>query len=119
MEVPVAEKPFNKDGKMTCQQTFDKTSDRIARLVNKTWFSRYPRPVDVVFDNGSEFKLYLLRLLDTFGVTKKPTTVKNPQANGILERVHQTLGNMLRTAELDMVDSVEPEHVEDFLDNTA
>ena len=72
-----------------------------------------------MFDNGSEFKLYFLCILDTFGVTKKPTTVKNPQANGILERVHQTLGNMLRTAELDMADSVEPEHVEDFLDNAA
>ena len=72
-----------------------------------------------MFNNGSEFKLYFLRLLDTSGVTKKPTTVKNPQANGILERVHQTLGNMLRTAELDMADSVEPEHVDDFLDNAT
>ena len=114
VELPVVEKPLNKDGKMICQETFDKTSTRILKLVNKTWFCRYPRPVDVVFDNGSEFKLYFLHLLDTYGVTKKLTTVKNPQANGILERVHQTLGNMLRTAELDMADSVEPEHVEDF-----
>ena len=72
-----------------------------------------------MFNNGSEFKLYFLRLLDTYGITKKPTTVKNPQANEIFERVHQTLGNMLRTAELDMADFVEPEHVEDFLDNAA
>ena len=84
VELLVVEKPLNKDGKMTCQETFDKTSDCIARLVNKTWFSQYPRPVDVVFDNESEFKLYFQHLLDTYGVTKKPTTVKNPQANGIL-----------------------------------
>ncbi len=32
--------------------------------------------------------------------------VKNPQANGILERVHQVLGQMLCTAELDMANSV-------------
>ena len=63
--------------------------------------------------------MYFQHLLDTHGVRKKPTTVKNPQANKILERVHQTLGNMLRTAELDMANSVEPEHVEDFLDNAA
>ncbi len=25
------------------EEIFDKTSERIARLVNKTWFSRYPR----------------------------------------------------------------------------
>ena len=119
VELPVVEKPLNKNGKVVCQDTFDKTSDRIARLVNKQWFCRYPRPVEVVFDNGSKFKLYFLHLLDSYGVTKKPTTVKNPQANGILERTHQTFGNMLRTSELDMADSVKPEHVEEFIDNAA
>ena len=32
--------------------------------------------------------------------------IKNPQANAICERVHQVLGTMMRTAELDMADSV-------------
>jgi hypothetical protein len=45
--------------------------------------------------------------------------VKNPQANGILERVHQVLGQMLCTAELDMADSVSPDDVDVFLDNAA
>jgi hypothetical protein len=45
--------------------------------------------------------------------------VKNPQANGILERVHQVLGQMLRTAELDMTDSVTPNDVDVFLNNAA
>ncbi len=45
--------------------------------------------------------------------------VKNPQANGILERVHQVLGRMPRTAELDMADSVTPNDVDVFLDNAA
>jgi hypothetical protein len=46
--------------------------------------------------------------------------VKNPRANGILERVHQVLGQMLRTAELDdMADSVTPDDVDVFLDNVA
>ncbi len=45
--------------------------------------------------------------------------VKNPQANGILERVHQVLGQMLRTADLDMADSVTPDDVNVFLDNVA
>jgi hypothetical protein len=44
--------------------------------------------------------------------------VKNPQANGILECVHQVLGQMLRTAELDMADSVTSNDVNVFLDNT-
>jgi hypothetical protein len=45
--------------------------------------------------------------------------VKNPQANGILECVHQVLGQMLLTAELDMADSVTPHDVDVFLDNAA
>jgi hypothetical protein len=45
--------------------------------------------------------------------------VKNPQANGILEHVHQVLGQMLRTAELDVADSVTPDDVDVFLDNMA
>ncbi len=49
----------------------------------------------------------------------KPTTVKNPHANGILERVHQVLGQMLYTAELDMADSVTPDDGDVFLDNAA
>ena len=32
-----------------------------------------------------------------YNVIKKPITKRNPQANAIVERVHQTIGNMLRT----------------------
>ncbi len=39
--------------------------------------------------------------------------------NGILERVHQVLGQMLRTAELEMANSVTPDDVDVFLDNAA
>jgi hypothetical protein len=45
--------------------------------------------------------------------------VKNPRANGILERIHQALGQMLCTAELDMADSVTPDDIDAFLDNAA
>jgi hypothetical protein len=45
--------------------------------------------------------------------------VGNPQANGILECVHQVLGQMLRTAELDMANSVTPNDDDVFLDNAA
>ena len=72
-----------------------------------------------MFDNGSEFKLYFLHLRDTYGIEKKPTTIKNPQANEILERAHQTFGNMLHTEELDMTDSVKPDGIEDFIDNAS
>jgi hypothetical protein len=56
---------------------------------------------------------------ESYGIMRKPTMVKNPRANGILERVHQVLGKMLCTAELDMADSVTPDDVNVFLDNAA
>jgi hypothetical protein len=49
----------------------------------------------------------------------EPTTVKNPQANAILECMHQVIGQMLCTLELDMADSVSPDDVDVFLDNAA
>jgi len=36
-----------------------------------------------------------------YGITRKETiTVRNPQANSVIERVHQTLGNIIRTFEV-------------------
>ena len=32
---------------------FDKSSAMISNLVNKTWFSRYPRCPYIIYDNGS------------------------------------------------------------------
>jgi hypothetical protein len=58
-------------------------------------------------------------LCESYGIKRKPTMVKNPQANGILERVHQVLGQMLCTAELDMAYSFTPHDVDVFLDNAA
>ncbi len=100
-------------------EIFDKTSERIAKLVNKTWLCRYPRCCHLIHNNGSEFKLHFKYLCESYGIKRKPTTVKNPQANGILECVHQVLGQMQCTAELDMADSVTPDDVNVFLDNAA
>ena len=91
VELPIVEQ--------LCQQTvngkelsiadeiFDKTSESIAKLVNKTWLCRYPRCRYLIYNNGSEFKLHFKYLCESFGITRKPATVKNPRVNCILERV--------------------------------
>jgi hypothetical protein len=38
---------------------------------------------------------------EDYGVKTKPTTVSNPQANAIVEQVHQGIGNIIRTFELE------------------
>jgi hypothetical protein len=68
---------------------------------------------------SSEFKLIFEYLCITYGIKCKQTTVKNPQANAILECLHQVLAQMSRTAELDMAKTVIPNDVDVFLDNVA
>jgi hypothetical protein len=91
----------------------------IAQLFNKTWLSRYPRCCYLIYKNGSEFKLNFEYLCESYVVKREPTTVKNPQANAILECVHQVLTQMLCTAELDIAKSVTPDDIDVFLDNAA
>ncbi len=45
--------------------------------------------------------------------------IKNPQANAILECLHQVLAQMLCTAKLDMTETITPDDVDVFLDNAA
>ena len=82
----------------------DKTSARISQIFNSTWLARYPCPRKIIFDNGNEFKNDFLPLLRDFSNKPTPTTIKNPQANAILEHVHQVLGDMLHTKNLQQYD---------------
>ena len=58
-------------------------------------------------------------MCESYGIMHTQTMVKNPRANNILECVHQELGQMLCTAELDTADSVTLDVVNVFLDNAA
>ena len=82
-------------------QLIDKTSRRISQVFNQVWLSRYPRPEKVIFDNGSEFKKDFLVLLKDFDIKPSLTTVKNPQGNSPVERIHQVIGHMLLTKDLE------------------
>ena len=91
----------------------------ISTLVNMTWFIWYPHCQQVIYDNGSEFKLHFEALCDTYSIMRKPTCVKTPQANAILERVHQVIMVMLLTAEIDMANSVDASDIDTFLTNVV
>jgi hypothetical protein len=49
----------------------------------------------------------------------KLTSVKNPQANAILEPIHAVLGNMLRTSKLYMAESVKASDIDVFLSDAT
>jgi hypothetical protein len=71
------------------------------------------------YNNGSEFKLHFHALCKIYGVKRKPTSIKNPQANAILEPIHAVFTNMLCTAKLDMAESVNASDINIFLADAA
>jgi hypothetical protein len=59
---------------------------------------RSARLARVIFNNGSEFVgQEFQELLESYGIKPVPTTAKNPKSNGVIEGVHLTMGDMLRT----------------------
>ena len=78
----------------------DKYSSGVIQMFNKTWISRYPNPLKVVFDNGSGFIPDFTPVLKVFDIKPAVTTIKNPQPNASVERVHQVIINMLVTKDL-------------------
>jgi transposase InsO family protein len=75
-----------------------KTADVVANLVEQTWLTRYPKPDKLIHDQGGEFKAEFAEMIcKDYGIKRHPISTRNPQANAILERVHQTIGNILRT----------------------
>jgi hypothetical protein len=73
----------------------------------------------LIYDNGSEFKLHFCALCATYGVKHKPTSIKNPTANAILERIHAVFTNKLRTAKLNMAELVNASDIDVFLSDVA
>jgi hypothetical protein len=98
---------------------FDKSSAQISNLVYKVWFSRYPHCQYIIYNNGSKFKIHFQSQCDTYGIKHKPTSVKNPQANAILEHFHAVLRNMLCTSELNMTKTVKASDIDVFLSDAV
>ena len=78
-------------------------SVHIAYAFDQEWLCRYPRPAVVVYDNGGEFcGSEFQELLRSYGIKGVPTTVRNPQSNGCVERIHLTAADIMRTLDLEV-----------------
>ena len=71
------------------------TADKIHRLFDNMWLTRYPQPKEIGFNNGSEFKAEFRALIDNMGLKRKTSTSFNPLSNVTLEHVHQVFANNL------------------------
>ena len=76
----------------------NKKSAEIADITEKTWFTCYPLPQQIVFDRGTEFMAEFSKMChNDYGIKRKPRTTSNTQSNTIIKRIHQTIGNIIRT----------------------
>jgi len=81
----------------------DKRAITVANIAEQEWFSRYPWPTLITFDRGNKFIGHEFKHMVThdYGIKCKPITVRNPQANAIVERIHQVIGNIIRIFDLE------------------
>lgn len=72
-------------------------TDEIASKIYNHWISRYPIPEILHSDKGTcftskDFKEFLCR----YGIKLTTTIGYNPTGNSVVERVNQTIGNIIR-----------------------
>ena len=84
-----------------------KTMDEAAALVENNWIARYPRPTRIISDNGPEFQSDFTDMCTRHGIVHSTISARNPQGNSIVERIHQTIGQVMRT----VVESKNPRSV--------
>jgi len=83
-------------GWLEVKEIQNKDALNIANIVETTWLTQYPWPLELTYDRGTEFMGEFAQMIENdYGITRKGTTVCNPPANSIIERVHQTLENII------------------------
>ena len=72
------------------KETKTKRADVIANIVEQTCLTRYPWPNNM--DRGREIMAEFADMIENdYGIKIKRITTRNPEANSIIERAHQTL----------------------------
>ena len=75
----------------------------IENLVETTWLVRYPCPVEITYDRGGEFLGHEFKsslVEQEYGINTEPVSPGNPQANVTIEIIHQVIGDLLQTYNL-------------------
>ena len=71
--------------------------------MENNWLARYPKPIKIVTNQGAEFSTDLSSMCNKNGIKNSTSTSRNPQGNSLIDRIHQTIRQVLRivTAEKD------------------
>ena len=77
------------------------TADNVVKALESHLFTRFGIPTSIHSDCGAQFTSNLFReVSNKLGINISTTTPYHPQSNGIVERMHRDLGNMLRSNNL-------------------
>jgi transposase InsO family protein len=84
------------------------TGDVVMNIFEQEWLTRYPYPIEVVMDRGTEFMAEVKKTLrQDYGARIKLITTRNPQANSMVERSHQMIKNMIKSQTITSRDDLE------------
>jgi transposase InsO family protein len=85
-----------------------KTADIVMNIFEQEWLTRYPYPIKVIMDRGTEFMSEVKKTLrQDYGACIKLITTRNRQANSMVERSHQTIRNMIKSPTITSRDDLE------------
>lgn len=93
----------------------DKSYVTTSCLFNNSRLSHYFGETFIIYGNGSEFKIHLTALCNSYNLVYKLMFIKNVQTNGILECIDAVNSDMKCTSNLDMRDTVTTENEADFI----
>ena len=64
---------------------------------------RYPWLTEITYDQGKEYigQEFRKMIEEDYGIKTQPATVHNPQANSVLEQIHQVLSDRIQVYELE------------------
>ena len=87
-----------------------KRADFVTNTFKQVWLTRYPWPTRIIYDRGGEFlgREFQDLIRCEYDIIAKPISTSNPQSNAMLERIHQTLGDMVRTLDPASIDEDDP-----------
>ena len=85
-------------GWMVIRSVTEARADLVAYQVELAWRTKYQLRNDFIADRGKEFLSELKSMVtNDHGMPCYSISTRSPQANAIVKRVHQTIGNILCT----------------------
>ena len=79
------------------KRTLSTTAAEGAAALENNWLTRYPKPINIVTDQGPEFSMEFYSMCNKNVIKNSTSTSRNQQGKSLIERIHQTIGQVLRT----------------------